>query len=104
RKWMRAWRGMSAGIAMVAVAAVAWVGVGAKGAGAAETSANGVGWVQSWTQDYLAANNSHDIDQIFGLYDDDIVLNDAGWPTPLVGKEALRPYYVRLFTAFPDVE
>ena len=68
-----------------------------------QASALDPGWLQRFGDDYLAAWNSHDADRLLGLMADDIVYDDAAWPTQMRGKNDVRAFLDHAWRAFPDM-
>lgn len=59
---------------------------------------------ETFTDDWLAAWNSHDTEQVFALLDHDIVWDDrVFWHEVVYGRENMRPYMDKIWHAMPDV-
>jgi steroid delta-isomerase-like uncharacterized protein len=60
-------------------------------------------WLGSYATDYLAAWNSRDADRLLGLMTDDIVYDDAAWPTQMRGHADVRAFLTSAWRALPDL-
>lgn len=58
--------------------------------------------VQKLNKQMTDAWNSHDIEKLLALCDENIVWNDTGSPEPIKGKKGVREFYGMWNTAFPD--
>jgi len=60
-------------------------------------------WLGSYAKDYLAAWNSHEPDRLLALMTDDIVYDDAAWPTQMRGHADVRAFLTSAWRALPDL-
>jgi steroid delta-isomerase-like uncharacterized protein len=62
-----------------------------------------VAWVRSFAEEWLAAWNSHDPQQVLALMTDDIVYDDSAWPTTMRGHADVRAFLEHSWAAIPDM-
>jgi steroid delta-isomerase-like uncharacterized protein len=60
-------------------------------------------WLGTFVESYTAAWNSHEPERLFALMTDDIVYDDAGWPTRMRGPAEIRPFLESIWRALPDL-
>ncbi len=73
-------------------------------AGSAELPGH-VAAVREWSEAWVLAWNSRDIDAILALVDEDFCYDDVTtWDGPLNGKDEFREYLEMVFRAFPDLK
>lgn len=60
-------------------------------------------WLRDFMEEYLAAWNSHDADRVLATMTEDIVYDDAAWPTQMRGHADVRPNLAAAWRAFPDL-
>jgi steroid delta-isomerase-like uncharacterized protein len=53
--------------------------------------------------DFVAGWNAHDAHQLLSLMTDDVVYNDASWPTQMHGHCAVREFLESTWVAIPDL-
>lgn len=68
-------------------------------------------WAQQWAQEWIAAFNSHDLDRIFALYDNEFTMHSPyiiermGQPSgQLTGKKAVAPYWQKSLALQPPIQ
>ena len=52
---------------------------------------------------YVEARNTVNLDLLDGIYAEDVVVHDSGYPEDLVGLDALKEYYSNNHKTFPDI-
>lgn len=52
---------------------------------------------------WVAAYNSHDPDAAADLYAEEVTNVQLPWPKPVLGRDAMRTTYLKVFQAFPDI-
>lgn len=52
---------------------------------------------------WIEAYNSHDLDVVISLYDENVTNTQFPWAKSVQGREAMRNTYVNVFKAFPDI-
>jgi steroid delta-isomerase-like uncharacterized protein len=62
-----------------------------------------VEWLAGFADRYLAAWNSHDADRVLECMTDDIVYDDAAWPTQMRGHDDVRDFVTAIWRAMPDL-
>jgi steroid delta-isomerase-like uncharacterized protein len=60
-------------------------------------------WLRRFTDDWLAAWNSHEPDRLLGLMTGDVVYDDAAWPTLMRGHRQVREFLATAWRALPDM-
>jgi steroid delta-isomerase-like uncharacterized protein len=60
-------------------------------------------WVSTFVEEWLAAWNSHEPEQLLALMTDDIVYDDSSWPTTMRGHADVRAFLDYVWTAAPDL-
>ena len=60
-------------------------------------------WLAGFGDQYLAAWNSHDADRLLACLADDIVYDDAAWPTQMRGHDDVRTFVTSVWRAMPDL-
>jgi steroid delta-isomerase-like uncharacterized protein len=60
-------------------------------------------WVESFVEQWLAAWNSHEPEQLLELMTEDIVYDDSAWPTTMHGHGDVRAFLDHAWRAFPDL-
>lgn len=51
-------------------------------------------WLQSWT-----GNHPEDL---LNFYHDEVIYKDPGIPNPILGKEPLKKYFIKLLAKYPN--
>ena len=60
-------------------------------------------FVEEFTQRWLEAHQSHDVEKVLACLADDFALDDSGWPTTIRGHADLRQYLEYMWRGFPDM-
>jgi steroid delta-isomerase-like uncharacterized protein len=60
-------------------------------------------WLDGFAHDYLAAWNGHDAERLLALMTEDIVYDDAAWPTQMRGHADVRRFLQAAWRAMPDL-
>jgi steroid delta-isomerase-like uncharacterized protein len=60
-------------------------------------------FVEDFAERWLDAWNSQSAEKLFALMADDIVYDDAAWPTTMHGHAEVRPFLEHTWRAFPDL-
>lgn len=68
-------------------------------------------WAQQWALEWIDAFNSHDLDRIFALYDDDFEMHSpyiiermSELSGQLIGKKAVAPYWQQSLALQPPIQ
>jgi steroid delta-isomerase-like uncharacterized protein len=60
-------------------------------------------FVEDFAESWLDAWNSQSAEKLFALMADDIVYDDAAWPTTMHGHTEVQPFLEHTWRAFPDL-
>ena len=60
-------------------------------------------FAQQFSEKYIAAWNSHQPGQVLSLMTDDVVYEDAAWPSEIHGHDAVRAFLEATWCAIPDM-
>jgi len=62
-----------------------------------------IGWIGDFVRRWLAAWNSHQVDQVLGFLTEDVEIRDDSWPRTMHGHRDAREFLEALWRAIPDM-